>query len=573
MQRMRVVSDQQRGGERASRSGGGSVGPMVAGLVLALLTLLCAGVPLAAGLWMGGERAAGMMTGRGEPAGIRLTLIDPGRLIWTFSVCGGIGVVSVLLAWPAAWWVSRLRLERMGTSAVVALGVAPMLLPAFILYAGWSVLRAEGTWLYGYLATGPVWLSIAFGRGVAIGSLALWAWPIATGVLAMSVRRVPAGCIEALAQHPGSWVRTTLVRARLVRGGLVSAWGVVVLLMLGSVVPLHVAQVPTFGIRVWTVLDLTAHAGPGWAWAIAWPVLVPAIVGAVWVTSALGRGDASAVLSDARPVGRSALPVWHGYAAGLAWLCAVVVPTFLLAWSLRDWSSLGQFWRENGGAVWASVRLGGMVGVVTGVMGVLACFAVSDPLRRGTRWVVLVSAGVLVAAALVPGVLYAATFRQVAEVLIGWGVLHPRLADSEAMLVAAHIGRIGLVGVLIGLWLGLREERELRDTRRMLGAVGFRSWWRACGVRLWGAWVGAGLAGGLLSFFEIETAVILTPVGVDRLARILLEDLHYNQEDRLASAVLWTVGCGLVVAWVSVWLIGGARRDRVDGGSGEPLGL
>ena len=93
-------------------------------------------------------------------------------LIWrTVWVCGLIAVLATVLGFPAGW-VSR---KLPGRWALLM--VAPMLMPSYLAYAGWGLLRAPGTWLGDWLLRGP---SVGSGTAnAAVGSAAANWWPVA----------------------------------------------------------------------------------------------------------------------------------------------------------------------------------------------------------------------------------------------------------------------------------------------------------------------------------------------------------------------------------------------------------
>jgi len=183
---------------------------------------------------------------------------DPALLVRSFFVAGGIALGAVVLAWPTAWW-ARSRPSR---SMLVVL--LPLLLPTYFVSSSYGLLRAPGTWLGDIVAqSSPTVIHVVI-WAQAIGGLVLWAWPIATIVLLFSIRSIPGEQLDVLRVSTGSiWKRNKLTISFL-RRGIISAWLVVGMLMMGSAVPLHIAQLPTYTIEIWRVLDEQPGQAAAW---------------------------------------------------------------------------------------------------------------------------------------------------------------------------------------------------------------------------------------------------------------------------------------------------------------------
>ena len=140
-------------------------------------------------------------------------------------------------------------------------------------------------------------------------------------------------------------------------------------------------------------------------------------------------------------------------------------------------------------------------------------------------------------------------------VLVGIATAHawarPGLAwvgDSPLVVILGHIARFGLIAVAAGWWLAATESRVLRDLRELDAGGSVIGWFRAAMVPQWGAIGAAGLAAGLLSFHEIELAVMVQPPSTSggSFAWLMLQWLHFSRMDDLAAGVLWVVGVGVV---------------------------
>jgi ABC-type Fe3+ transport system permease subunit len=140
---------------------------------------------------------------------------------------------------------------------------------------------------------------------------------------------------------------------------------------------------------------------------------------------------------------------------------------------------------------------------------------------------------------------------------LGW------IADSGVIVVLTHVARFGAVGVLAAAWVARSEGWELAALRSLDGATGVVGWMKTVPPASWAALVGAGVAMGLLSLHEIESAVIVHPVGMEVLSRHLLSLLHFSRDEDLSAAAVWLIGLGLIPAASSgALLVGGLATRR-----------
>lgn len=504
-------------------------------------------------LWPAAYAVVQVMRGvaaHGEPVGWAAPLVSFGRtLLWA----GLIGVLSTAAAWPAAWASRRMRARWF------ALLLVPMLMPSYLAYSGWGLLRAPGTPIGDWLLSGPNWRPILAGRVLAVGGLVLWAWPLAAVVLAIRLRRIDPALLDALRLDARSAWRRALVVVSISRGALAAAVGAVVLVMVGSAVPLHLAQIQTHAIVLWRLMD---ESGPGehWrVWAGAWPIAAVSLGVAVFVGRALASTDAGQDAGEEGPrceVGRHRWwPRWSGALAGAVWAASVLAPVALFIHSLPAAASLLRFWRFADEAIVTSAAVAAGVGCV-GV--IVACAAWLAFAERVSGRAAAVCAGALVVAGLLPGVLVGS---MMAAAWNAWGPSRA-MADTAFVLVVGHTARFGFLAVLGGWWLARSEPSGLRDLMRLDG-VGFGRGWLAARLPPGaGPLAGIGLGMAALSFHEIESAIVLQPPGTESFARLMLENLHFARMEALSAGALYAIGGGLGLALGAAWLLGKAHRLR-----------
>lgn len=553
----------------------GDIGLLVAAAALLALAALTVGLP-------GAEVAAGIARRLLSPqAQEPIPGVSAGAallLATTIAHPALIAAVATALAWPVAWAVGRAG--RAGRRLAIAAACAvPLLLPNYLAYAALNLLRAPRTAIGDFLAEQEPWASIAFGKAIALLGLALWAWPIALLALAPAVQRLPRDTLDALELDGAGrlWpLRRTLLLASMLRGPIALAILAVGVVMLGSAVPLHVAQIDTFATRLWLRLSLTTD--PAAAWIGAWPLLVIAALAAAGACSRLGRGaHDTGNQGPSHPPARRALPSTVGACAVLA--ISVLLPLAMFISSLREpgapWSlrtALGMsaaFWRDARDAVAASAGAAAATGLLAALIAALSWCALSAPGHRrpGAR-IALVCVGLWIVAGLTPGVLVGSALARAWTSGIAApldAILGGRIGDTPAILVLAHGARFGIVAALVGWWLAALEPREEREMRLLDGATGARAWLLArVGPAGVGAVLGAGVAAAALSFHEIEAAVMVQPPGLASFPQQVLEDLHFARDARLGAAAVNLLAAGIVLSGTAGWLIlrAGARERR-----------
>lgn len=470
-----------------------------------------------------------------------------------------IAVGAVALAWPTCW---LLRSAGRGSRAALALLVVPMLMPSYLAYSGFGLARAPGTWIGEVVNRWPSGANVLFGQSLAVAGLMLWCWPLATVALLGPVRRIEQEHLDHLRLSGAGWWASLVQRVAMVRGSLLSTVGLIALLMLGSAVPLHLAQIPTLAIDLWAKLALAPTSAT--VWLSAWPLVVIAVAGSVWLTRWIAADEPHEARTLAAPVTKGAgwvVPI-------VAWGLAVVLPLVLFGAALRHHRLLGDFWRENSQSVGDSLAVGLVVGVVLAVLALASWYAAEHP---GSRRVAAAVLGVQMMGLLLPGVLIGSAVGGLLNHPVSGGIGR-WISDSTGVVVLGHVARFGALGTAAGLWLARLEAPNLRDTRRL--AAGESGWaWLTLAVRPQGATVvGVALAGVCLSLHEIEATVQLQPPGYVSLAQVMLDHLHMNSIQELAAAGINVLGVGVLLAAAGGWLLGRGGRVSDRGASADEPG-
>ncbi|MBX3387020.1 MAG: hypothetical protein KF768_10655 [Phycisphaeraceae bacterium] len=481
---------------------------------------------------------------------------------------GLIGLFATLMGWPAAWFIrswGRDDSHRPGAwrrHVAAALVLSPLLMPSYLAYAGWGFLRGPGTLLGDFLGGREPWVNILAGQVAAVWGLALWAWPIATLVMLPRLRRIDDESLDALRMFArGRW-RLWRSISRVQSPALLRSAVLITLIMLGSAIPLHVAQVETYTNELWKRLQLTGSARD--MWAASWPTIAVAGLAAWFVMrSILTTRRADEHNPDAEQPGaaggiRAPAALWVRALAAIVWLASVVAPAALFAYSLRQRRSLSEFWTFNTQALLDSASVALVAAALAFALCMLVWFvrAESASGRSPARATLRLTTLLFLFAALAPGILIGAAFER------SW---LSTLADGRWSFLAvagAHAARFALVPVVVGLALAAIEGRDLRDARRQHGSWSLRSFYLAHARANWPVALGAALAVGCLSLHEIEAAVMAQPPGLDSLARTVLDYLHFARDEQLSAAALNLLAVGSLFACAAGLLLGRLLRPR-----------
>lgn len=476
--------------------------------------------------------------------------------VWgrTLVVVAVIAVLSTALAWPLAQVLRRAGARR------AALVIAPLWTPAWLIYAGLNLARAPDTLVgraFMHWALDPAnalfgnpdnrWAIVGLGRALAVGSLVLWSVPL--GALVMAASEDPeAEAAEALLRidRPGP-IRRLLTTLRLRRRALTFSAVCIALLMMGSAVPLHLAQVETGSIVLWRALAERSPQLWGGVWLGAWPALTVAAAGSWWLSARVSRPPApglSAVGPGSPPPGR-----WTSTAGWLVWALGAVLPMALMAWSLDELASIGRWVRMDAEAVWTSGWIASAGGIAAAGVGVLTASAAGSDraLARGlARW----SAAAAVFGVLAPGV------------LVGAGIAALNLPDAAAA-VAVSAARTVFVGALAGLIVARSEPPDERAARALDGAGDGWGWLRANRARAWRLALGVWLGATALGLHEIEGAVLVRAPGAGNLPQQMLSDLHYARLEQLSAGGVAVGLAGITLGLAAGWAMGpGLRQPR-----------
>lgn len=504
--------------------------PWPALVLWVLLIALIAGYPLAVVML---DLVRGISSGESSDAWALNARLLGLSVAWAVLI----GALSAVLGWIGAW---ASRGWRVWWTPVL---VIPILMPSSLASSGFGLLRGPGTFIGDWLAMGPSWRAVFVSKSLAVIGLALWSCPLAQMIVAARVRAIDPATLEAgrlVGGGPLGWAR---LRFGMSLGHTLVAAGAITVLMLGSAVPLHLAQMETYATKIWLELDATSVRDRWRVIASGWPLFLIAAAVSLTVVWHLRKRPAwlRGVGTEEACVGR--LPV---ILAMLVPVLAVGVPGVLFAVDLESLSTISTVWQTEAASAGHAWLVAAALAVSCLVM--TSCVWIGLTGGGAARSVTLVGVALLLILALVPGV--------VTGMLVGSAWRDVRfVSDSWVVVLLAHLARFGALPALVGVLMAWSEPREDRDLRELAGATGVVGWLRTVGLRSWPVMALAALACAAFSLHEIESAIVVSPPGMDSLARSMLNLLHFQRYEHLSglSLIVITLGTLPVLAIAGIW--------------------
>jgi ABC-type Fe3+ transport system permease subunit len=486
-------------------------------------------------------------------------LADPPWLLLSRSAAwaAGVGLLSTLVAIPAAW-------HARGRPMAALAFMAPLALPSYFAYGALNLLRAPGSplgdWLAGLVDQGFPDAPMLAGRVIAALSLTLWTWPLAMLAMLPAARGVSDDLLDHLAIDAPRGPARAFARLSLLGAAPCFAIALVGLVVLGSPVPLHVAQVPTAAMAVW--IGLVQDPTNPRHWLAGWPLLVPVAIAGAWLAIRLRpRADAG----EAPSMPRARRDTTIAAASWTIWAASIVAPMALLIWHLHEWASIPRFLRLHRDALAGSLTIAAITGLASGTIACL-CWWIAPRAWRSDRWsrrAVAVAVAAWCCATLAPGVMLGAGFAHLAR-------LEPfdRFADSIVVPVAAHVVRYASPCIVAVMLLLRAESRAASESVQLDGAETFRGFVAARLRAGAGPLVACMLLTASLSLHDIDTSILVQPPGDTMLAQHLLGYLHFWRTEELSAGSLILMAASLAAAGSAAMLMRGAattvqpeRRD------------
>jgi ABC-type Fe3+ transport system permease subunit len=539
--------------EQVPRKDIGSALPAIALVVMVAALALPISIELIRSLFVLQSDQSGVSLGEIFLSTPRLML-----LVRSLAIAGGIGLVGMCMGIPLARVIGA-GITRRGALLIGVL-ISPIWLPATMVYAAGNLLRAPDTIVGRAIVTFSTsdeslrWVTIWVGYAIAVLGLAIWSAPIAAILIASGLGHRSSLYDEMIALEPIGRVRRARLWVGINRTPLLRAWALLTVLMLGSAVPMHLAQLETWSIVIWRELAESPIEQWGVVWLSSWPMVIAAALGAWLLTHTLIADKESSSLED-HGHHRVRLPRSVRSSAIGVWILGAIVPMAAMLVSLDDWRSILYFWTLEADALRDSGFVALLAGGFTMILAMLVAITLGSPARRIRR----AGAGavlVLCILGLIPGVLVGAA---IARTPISG--IHASLSGSIAGAVLGSFIRVGFLGAIIGALCARSESIERKSLRWQLAGGSIRGWTRAAlpGIAL--PVLGVGLVGFLYSMYEIEASVMIRPPGMANLPQQILSDLHYARLEQLSAAGINLLAIGLILSIIASVFLARVQRS------------
>ncbi len=475
-------------------------------------------------------------------------------LIRSLLTAGFIGFISITLGIPLGRLIASARSRR--HRILVAFFITPIWLPAAMVYTAGNLLRAPDTLIgnaiisYSTSSDDLRWVTIWIGYAIAIFGLSLWAAPISALLIASGLGSRSNLYDEMLAIEPIGLIRRAFIWIRIHRSILIRSWILISILMLGSAVPLHLAQLETWSIVIWRDLAESAPNQWGSVWISSYPVLIAGCIGAWVLTKYLikptdelryeDRGNTQAT-SNRKTV----------FSAGIVWGLGTLIPLLAMLITLDDLGSIIHFWRVQFQAVQDSSVIALAAGASTLLIALLVSINLGSP-SSITRKITAICVFLLCILGLIPGILIGAAIARSSY----FGI-----ADGFSGALLAGMIRSAFLGAIIGCLCASSESNERKSIRWQLAGPSVIGWIRTVLPSVGLPILGSGLIGALYAFYEIEASIMVRPPSMQNLPQQLLSDMHYARLEQLSAAGVNLILIGIICSFISALLIGKIHTD------------
>ena len=499
----------------------------------------------------------------------------------SFALAGGIAALAVVLGYLPGRCLGTTR--RPGL--MLALILAPLLLPRYVAYYAWWLPLSPTTAIGRFLAQHGELSRFVHGATTWM-ALVLWFWPLAALLIGQGWRGMDEEVLQSARLEAGKARRFARVTLPLLAPSLVLAFGVCLVLALSELGTFDLAGIETLGTKIGLELARTYQlTGSAAATARAGaPLTVVALVVGIALSRRL-RGES--VQPPAGPP-RAPLPAAGRVVVALLVGLSVLGPLGLLVGHVSEAGPYRDFWRLHSDEVgWSLITAAGAAGLAL----VIAAGALLSRGRgRLGRWLSGAVYSTIFLAMFLPGA------------LIGISLL--RLASSAGLPASIRGGwyfvSLGQAARFAGLALIVLQlardsrDRHLAEMASTDGASAVQRWRYVHLPRVWPTAVAAFVLVAMFSMTELAATMVLLPAGVPNFAQSLLNQMHYLRDQQVIASCLALVGvyaaaAGLIAGLV--WLIrarpgrlvavvalaalavGGCESKPSDKGSAKVLGV
>jgi len=471
-------------------------------------------------------------------------------LFRTFALSSLIGAAAVLFGYVPG---RLLGTCRRGRNVLLFVLLLPLVLPRYVLYYAWFLLRSPTTELGRYLAAKPGVAQFA-DTFIPSAVLILWFWPLAALLLAQGWRDIDRRMWDSARLEADNLQVFNNITGPLLLHPAMLAFGVCFVLSVSDFATFHLAGVRTIGTELAVLYESTgSHSAVARA---AWPFTIPAVICAAALTRRtriwqLPRGALGTVELKSQS--------WRWAVLLVLLSVSLLIPLALLVTNISGLGAFRQFLTlhidELGWSLAvAAVGAGAAYVIAFGAANLGQLGRAALPLRLGVQ-------GTIFLAMFVPASLIAVSMIRIMAVFD----LPNAIRQSWWVVSAGQAARFTGVALILLLFGKGSEQKHLSEMASLDGASRLGAWWHVHLPGTWRLFVGVFLLIVMFGMTELSATMVLLPAGVPNFAQRLLNQMHYARDQQVIASCLLLILVFVGIAAVFVLLLRAVRFNRSVG--------
>jgi len=466
----------------------------------------------------------------------------------------GIAIAAMLVGWAPGRVLARLQ-GRRAFAPAMALLLAPVCVPAYIVYWCWWQFWPPESALFNFAIEHDLVREMRSAT-LAMGLIS-WSWPIVAWCVAGMNSSTPTQREDLLAIDGANRRERMMERWRSDRRGLFIGGLVVMLATLMNTTCFDLSEVFTFSNELRAIQAIGA---PHWqVFEVSLPMVGVALVGAVFVWMVLKPKCAEVSRRAPR------IRMWPTVLTLALWCMSLLVPMALFIRELEWPGPAQEFASLYSRSVMHTLGMGIAVGAVAAVIAAGFVLLALAPSRAARVAAAILAIGWITTAAIPATTLASAmtsAYNQSTVIAGTETTIADVLYATPVSLALALLGRFAFIAALIGRAAGLSEPSALAELRALDNATTLSAILRTAWPRIVAAMAASFLIVGVLSMSEIAVTAHLYPPGLDPIAPVILNAMHYQQPETVMLAAIGFVTIALLAAVITgiIWLRLSPRR-------------
>lgn len=468
-------------------------------------------------------------------------------LFRTFALSSLIGAAAVVLGYVPG---RLLGTCRKGRDVLLFVLLMPLVLPRYVLYYAWFLLRSPTTELGRYLAAKPAVAQFA-DSFIPSAVLTLWFWPLAALLLAQGWREIDSRIWDSARLEADNFQIFKNITGPLLLRPAILAFGVCFVLSVSDFATFHLAGVRTIGTELAVLYESTgSHSAVARA---AWPLTIPAAICAVALTRKTRFWQ-----SPRRALGTVEFKSQSWRWAVLLVLLSVslLIPLALLITNVSGTEAFRQFLTlhmdELGWSLAvAALAAGGAYLIAFGATNL-------EQLGRGALALRLAVRSTIFLAMFIPASLIAVSIIRIMAACN----FPTAVRQSCCVVSAGQAARFTGVALILLLLSKASQQKHLSEMASLDGASRLGAWWHVHLPGTWRLFLGVFLLIVMFGMTELSATMVLLPAGVPNFAQRLLNQMHYARDQQVIASCLLLIFVFVSIAAVLALLLRAVRLNR-----------